>query len=99
MTAKVNTKYTSIIPVAAFKPDLTLSSRLAPMFWPQYVAMATPMFSNTVVNTYFTLMEAVKAATYMVPSALLALCSMITPIPVIENCSPIGMPLFSRCVT
>ncbi len=99
MTAKVITKYTSIIPVAAFKPDFTLSSRLAPMFWPQYVAMATPMFSNTVVNTYFTLMEAVKAATYMVPSALLALCSMITPIPVIENCSPIGMPLFSRCVT
>ena len=57
--------------------------------------MATPMFSNTHVNKYFTRMAAVNDATYIVPSALFALCNMITPMAVIENCSPIGTPFIS----
>lgn len=36
---------------------------------------------------------AVKAATQAVPRALLALCSMMLPIAVMENCKPIGTPM------
>ena len=54
------------------------------------------MFSNTQVKRYFTRMEAVKAATHTVPRALLARCSMMMPTPVMENCSPMGMPLANR---
>ena len=38
-------------------------------------------------------MAAVKAATQAVPNALLALCNMMLPIAVIENCNPIGTPI------
>lgn len=66
------------------------------MFCPQYVAMATPMFSYTQVKMYFALAAAVNAATYIVPRALFALCSIITPMAVIENCMPIGTPFMSK---
>ena len=38
----------------------------------------------------------VKAATQAVPNALLALCNMILPIAVIENCNPIGTPIANK---
>ena len=38
----------------------------------------------------------VKAATQAVPKALLALCNMILPIAVIENCNPIGTPIANK---
>ena len=40
-------------------------------------------------------MAAVKAATQSVPRALLALCSIMLPMAVIENCKPIGTPILS----
>ena len=72
------------------------TSFFAPRFCPQYVAIATPIFSNTQVNRYLMRMAAVKEAIYTVPKALLALCNMIIPTEVIENCSPIGIPLFNN---
>jgi len=38
----------------------------------------------------------VKAATQAVPNALLALCNMILPMAVIENCNPIGTPIANK---
>ena len=82
--------------MASFTPLVMRSMRPAPRFWPQYVAIATPMFSNTQVKRYLMRIEAVKAATQVVPRALLALCSMMMPMPVMENCKPIGTPLLSN---
>ena len=96
MTASVSTIYMAVTFIADSMPSFILSTFCAPMFCPQYVAMATPMFSKTHVNKYFTRIDAVNDATYIVPSALFALCSMITPMAVIENCSPIGTPFISN---
>ena len=97
--AKVKMKYTTITLMAAFTPSSTLSNLPAPIFCPQYVAIAMPRFSNTQVKRYFIRIDAVKAATYIVPNALLALCSITIPMPVIENCKPIGTPLLSNMLT
>ena len=91
----VTRKNTTVIFIADTIPSFTRSIFFAPMFCPQYVAMATPMFSYTQVKMYLALAAAVNAATYIVPRALFALCSIITPMAVIENCMPIGTPFMS----
>ena len=96
MMMTVRAKYASIIHIESFTPVFTRWSLRAPRFCPQYVAMATPMFSRTQVNRYLMRIAAVKDATYTVPRALFALCSMMIPMEVMENCSPIGMPLFNN---
>ena len=44
-------------------PCCIRSTFLPPMFCPQYVAMATPMFSNTQVKRYLMRIAAVNDAT------------------------------------
>lgn len=85
-----------MIRMAAKMPRRTRAVSRAPIFCPQYVAMARPIFSKTQVKRYFMRIDAVKAATHVVPRALLALWSMMMPMPVMENCKPIGTPLLSR---
>ena len=48
------------------------------------------------MKNIFTRMAAVKAATHTVPNALFALCNMMLPIAVMENCKPIGTPIDSK---
>ena len=53
-----------------------------------------PRLSSGHIKNILMRMAAVKAATQAVPNALLALCNMILPIAVIENCNPIGTPIY-----
>ena len=57
--------------------------------------MAMPRLSSGHMKNILIRMAAVKAATQAVPSALLALWSMMLPMAVMENCSPIGTPMVS----
>ena len=57
--------------------------------------MAIPKLSNGQMKNVLIRMAAVNAATHAVPRALLALCNMMLPIAVMENCNPIGTPMFS----
>ena len=51
------------------------------------------MFSNTQMKQALMRIAVVKAATHTVPRPLLELCSMMLPMAVMLNCSPMGMPL------
>ena len=57
--------------------------------------MALPRLSNGHMKNILIRTAAVNAATQAVPSALLALWSMMLPTAVIENCNPIGTPIES----
>ena len=57
--------------------------------------MAIPKLSNVQMKSILMRIPAVKAATQAVPNALLALCNMMLPMAVIENCSPMGIPMYN----
>jgi hypothetical protein len=58
--------------------------------------MAIPKLSSGHITNILIRMAAVKAATQAVPSALFALCNMMLPMAVMENCNPIGTPMYSN---
>ena len=55
--------------------------------------MVSPNVSNGCVKRAETLAPAVVAATIEEPRELTALCNKVEPIAVMENCSPIGIPI------
>ena len=55
--------------------------------------MAIPKASSGHITNILIRMAAVKAPTQAVPKALFALCNMMLPIAVMENCKPIGTPM------
>ena len=64
----------------------------------QGIKVSALMMLTYAAATWMILIRAaeVKAATQAVPKALLALCNMILPIAVIENCNPIGTPIANK---
>ena len=71
----------------------------APMFCPPYVDMPTPKASNAQQHRFDSFEPAVTAATAPEPSRFTDACRMTLPMAVIENCSPIGKPIFKRIFT
>ena len=55
--------------------------------------MAMPKLSNGQMKNILIRIAEVKAATQVVPKALFALCNIMLPIAVMENCKPIGTPI------
>ena len=53
-----------------------------------------PKLSKGHMKNILIRMAAVNAATQVVPKALLALCSIMLPMAVMENCSPMGTPMY-----